>query len=80
MKTRKAIPFRCDPAKHHALETMLAERDTDFQHFVDELTTAALVQWEAEKRFRALQQKAQSPKKAVALLRSIQRRVQKARG
>lgn len=79
MKTFKAFPFRCDPAKHRALKTMLAERHTDFQHFVEELTSAALAQWEAEKRFRAWQCKAQPPKKAAAFLRTIQRRVQKAR-
>lgn len=84
MKTKthgcKTFALRCTAAKHRALKSMLAEMDMSLQRFVDEVTTVALAQHEARKRFMALRREAQSPEKAVALLHSVQKRAGRVNG
>ena len=80
MKTaQKIVPVRFSPDKHRALVAMLEESDTNLQKFVDEVTSAALAQHEAHKRFLAAQRRGLPPEQAVALLHRLQKRAHKAR-
>lgn len=70
----KTIPYRCSKEKHRELLTMLRQNGTGFQKFMDEVSAAALAQWDMKKRFEEMRRRAVPPKKAVALLRRIQAR------
>lgn len=70
----KTIPYRCSKEKHREMLSMFKQNGTGFQKFMDEVSAAALAQWDLKKKWEAMKRRAIPPKKATALLRRIQAR------